>query len=146
MHTGKFFAAVGLALAAFAAPASAEVSFSIEFGAPPQVYYAPPPRVVAPPRVVEYRPAPPYGHVWIPAQWAWHHNRYVWVDGYWSAAHPAHRPVQVVVERRWHGHPGHERHWQHPGAHPYRPAAPLHRDRSHRDDDRDRPHRDDRRR
>lgn len=111
----------GVALVAFAAPASAELSFSIEFGAPP-------------PRVVEYRSAPRHGYVWIPAQWAWHHDRYVWADGYWSAAYPAHRPVQLIVERRWQGHPGHDRHWQHPGAHPHRPAAPLHRDRPHRDD------------
>jgi len=76
----------GLGLAAVSMAARADVEFRVEVGAPPPaVIYAPPPRV-------DYIPSPRPGYAWVPGQWVWDYNRYVWVGGYWTVAQPVVSP------------------------------------------------------
>jgi hypothetical protein len=50
-----------------AAPAHAQVYFSINIAPPPAQY--------------EVVPAMPQGYVWAPGYWAWHGNQHIWVRG-----------------------------------------------------------------
>lgn len=58
-------------------------------------------RIGPPPRVVERRPPPPYGHpgwAWQAGYHRWDGQRYVWVPGAYAAPP---RPRAVWVEGRW---------------------------------------------
>lgn len=90
MHTRKLALLAALALAggvtaAFAPPASAQVSFSLSVGTPP------------PPLRYEVVPAPRPGYVWAPGYWNWAGGRYVWIGGTWHRA----RPGYVYYQPRW---------------------------------------------
>ncbi|HVU24011.1 MAG TPA: YXWGXW repeat-containing protein [Opitutus sp.] len=70
----------------------------------------PPPAVVAGPRTVVIRTAPPMlrhehrghrpgpHHVWVGGYWAWDGGRYAWVAGHWAL--PPHRRA-VWLQPRW---------------------------------------------
>jgi len=102
-----------------ASPALAQLSVYIGVGVP-----LPPP---AP--MVEVVPVPPYGTVWAPGYWAWHHDRYIWIRGRHVVARPGHAWQHERWERRgdrWHfinGHWARDRHPQgrgHPRRHGHR--------------------------
>jgi len=81
-------AALGMALGAIVAPASAVTVVTI---APP------------PPRV-EVVPAPRRGYVWVPGYWSWSGRRHVWVQGNWVRERRGYvyeSPQWVERDGRW---------------------------------------------
>ena len=69
----KLSALLGLLLVS--SPASAQVSFSFQFGTPPP-----------PPRVYRVMPRPGAEFVWVEGYWYPNGRRWAWHDGYWTRA------------------------------------------------------------
>lgn len=75
-----------LAASAFAAPAYAQISFSINI-APPAPQH-------------EVLPTIPPGHIWAPGYWGWSGERHVWVRGRTIVHREGHRWVPDRWEQR----------------------------------------------
>lgn len=70
-HLLRISAVLGLLF--LAKPASAQISFGIQFGTPPP-----------PPRVYHVAPQPGPDYEWVEGYWYPQGNRYRWHDGYWT--------------------------------------------------------------
>jgi len=70
-HLLRISAVLGLLF--LAKPASAQISFGIQFGTPPPA-----------PRAYRVAPQPGPDYVWVEGYWYPQGNRYRWHDGYWT--------------------------------------------------------------